>query len=114
MSEDRPVIGIVGPCASGKSTLVSELRARGHQVRHIAQEHSYVRDMWKQISNPDFLIYLDVTFEVSIARSGLSWTKDIFDKQIVRLGHARDHADLYIMTDDLSPQQVLEKVEEFF
>lgn len=112
MSTDQPVIGIVGPCASGKSTLVSDLRARGYQARHIAQEHSYVKDMWKQISNPDFLIYLDVSFDVSTIRTGTSWSKKIFENQIIRLEHAREHADLYIMTDELSPNQVLEEVEK--
>jgi thymidylate kinase len=112
MSTDQPVIGIVGPCASGKSTLVSELRGRGHKVRHIAQEHSYVKDMWRQISNPDFLIYLDVSFDVSISRSGTTWSEKIFENQIIRLGHARKHADLYIMTDELSPKQVLDEVEK--
>ncbi|MCJ7716126.1 MAG: hypothetical protein MUO54_06365 [Anaerolineales bacterium] len=107
MKPEEPVIGIVGPCASGKSTLVSDLRALGYQVRHIAQEHSYVRDMWLQISNPDFLIYLDVTFEISRKRTDSSWSRKIFDNQIQRLEHAREHADLYIQTDDLSPRQVL-------
>ncbi len=104
------VLGIVGPCASGKTTLVASLRALNYQVRHIAQEHSYVQDMWKQINNPDRLIYLDVSFEISIRRTGTSWTNAIFDKQVKRLEHAREHADLYIDTDDLTPQQVLNLV----
>jgi len=32
---------------------------------HIAQEHSYVPYMWKRITNPDLLIYLNASFEVS-------------------------------------------------
>jgi deoxyadenosine/deoxycytidine kinase len=110
MNEEEPVLGVVGPCASGKSTLVSGLRSRGYKVRHIAQEHSYVQDMWEQISNPDILIYLDVSFETSIYRSGSSWPKVIFNNQIQRLVHAKQHADLYIHTDDLSPEQVLDYV----
>jgi len=110
MNEEEPVIGVVGPCASGKSTLVSSLRSRGYKVRHIAQEHSYVQDMWEQISNPDILIYLDVSFEISIFRTGTNWAKMIFDKQIQRLLHAKQHADLYINTDELSPEQVLDYV----
>ena len=113
MKQEKPVIGIVGPCAAGKSTLVTALRSQGHQVRHIAQEHSYVKDMWKQISNPDLLIYLDVSFEVSTSRTGSDWTDDIFRKQIERLKHARQHADLYIMTDDLTPNQVLDEVKKY-
>jgi len=107
---DELILGVVGPCAAGKSTLVAALRALNYNVRHIAQEHSYVKDMWKIISKPDFLIYLDVSFEVSTARSGSSWTRRIFEYQISRLEHARTHADLYIKTDFLTPQQVLDEV----
>jgi deoxyadenosine/deoxycytidine kinase len=107
MTPDKSIIGVVGPCASGKSTLVDALRLKNYHVRHIAQEHSYVRDMWKQLSDPDFLIYLDVSFEISIRRTGTSWKREIFEKQVARLEHARDHADLYIQTDELNPQQVL-------
>ena len=110
MNSDEPVIGIVGPCAAGKTTLVADLRSIGYQVRHIAQEHSYVQDMWKQISNPDILIYLDVSYEISIFRTGSKWPKAIFEKQVKRLAHAKEHSDLYINTNDKSPEQVVEIV----
>lgn len=114
MTPDKSVIGVVGPCASGKSTLVAALRSKNYHARHIAQEHSYVSDMWKQMSDPDFLIYLDVSFEISIKRTGTSWNKRIFEKQVDRLEHARNHADLYIQTDELTPQQVLNIVLDSF
>ncbi len=110
MTPDRPIIGVVGPCASGKSTLVAALKLQNYHVRHIAQEHSYVRDMWKQMSDPDFLIYLDVSFEISVRRAGTSWDRGIFEKQVARLEHAMNHADLYIQTDELNPLQVLKIV----
>ena len=110
MNDEEPVIGVVGPCAAGKSTLVADLRSRGYQVRHIAQEHSYVQDMWKQISNPDILIYLDVSFEISMKRTDSNWSMVIYNNQIQRLVHAKKHADLYIDTNDLSTEQVLELV----
>jgi deoxyadenosine/deoxycytidine kinase len=110
MSPGEVVLGVVGPCASGKTTLVAALRALNYQVRHIAQEHSYVQDMWQRIGNPDLLIYLDVSFEESVRRTGTTWTRDIFEKQIYRLRHAHENADMYIQTDNLTPQQVLEKV----
>ncbi|MCJ7716821.1 MAG: hypothetical protein MUO54_09920 [Anaerolineales bacterium] len=113
MTPDDPIIGVVGPCASGKSTLVADLNSRNIQARHIAQEHSNVRDMWKQISNPDLLIYLDVSFEVSLARTGTTWTRSIFQNQVARLEHAREHADIYIQTDDLTPEQVLNQILEY-
>jgi len=107
MTPEKPIIGVVGPCASGKSTLVAALRSKNYHARHIAQEHSYIRDMWKQIADPDFLIYLDVSFDISRMRTGTSWDRRIFEKQVARLEHARSHADLYIQTDELKPQQVL-------
>jgi deoxyadenosine/deoxycytidine kinase len=110
MTTERPIIGVVGPCASGKTTLVAALRSKGFHVRHIAQEHSYVRDMWKQMSNPHYLIYLNVSFEESMTRSGSVWTRSIFEKQVERLRHAHTHADLIIETDGLSPDQVLKIV----
>ena len=110
MTPDKLIIGVLGPCASGKSTLVNALKSKNYIARHIAQEHSYVRDMWKQLSNPDFLIYLDVSFEISIRRTGTSWKREIFRKQVARLEHAREYADLYIQTDELNPQQVLDIV----
>jgi len=110
MNDEEAIIGVVGPCAAGKSTLVADLRTRGYKARHIAQEHSYVQDMWKQISNPDILIYLDVSFEISMKRTDSNWSNVIYDNQIQRLVHAKKHSDLYIMTDDLSPEQVLNLV----
>ena len=110
MIPDKPIISVVGPCAAGKSTLVAALKSMNYHARHIAQEHSYVKDMWKQMSDPDFLVYLDVTYDVSLSRSGASRNKKIFEKQISRLDHARTHADLYIHTNDLNPQQVLDLV----
>ncbi len=62
----KPLIGVVGPCAAGKTTLVSGLRQAGYEVRHIAQEHSYVADMWKRLTNPDILIYLHVSYPLDV------------------------------------------------
>ncbi|MBN1486515.1 MAG: hypothetical protein JW981_02660, partial [Anaerolineae bacterium] len=55
------LIGIVGPCSAGKSSLARELRHRGYRVKEIRQEHSAVPSMWQRITNPDILLYLDVS-----------------------------------------------------
>jgi cytidylate kinase len=107
-SQNKPLIGVVGVCASGKSTLIKEMEARGFRMRHIAQEHSYVKDMWKRITNPDVLIFLDVTYPLTVQRRQLDWTEADWAEQQRRLSHAREHADLYIDTDELSIKQVLE------
>ena len=114
MTSTGSVLGIVGPCAAGKSTLVDQLRSRGQRVKHIAQEHSYVQDMWARIVQPDFLIYLDVSYEISCQRTQSTWSRKIFDNQIERLIHARENADLYINTDGKTPEEVLDIVLETF
>lgn len=113
MKNNQPVIAVVGPCAAGKTTLISGLRDRGYLVRHIAQEHSYVPQMWELLVNPDYLIYLDVTYQVSKERTDSTWQETIFNKQVNRLRHARDHADLIINTNQISPEQVLTSAIEF-
>ncbi len=113
MHSEELMIGIVGPCSAGKSTLVVELEKRGYQAHHIAQEHSKVPDMWKRLDDPDVLIYLDVSYDISMRRRPLNMSAAEFAEQVNRLSHARECADLYIPTDDLSPQEVLERVKVF-
>jgi thymidylate kinase len=109
----KGLIGVVGPCGSGKSTLIAGLEKHGYTCRHIAQEHSYVQAMWQIISKPDILIYLNASFAVSTARRKLNWRPEDHSEQLRRLTHAREHAHLIVNTDDLSPAQVLQKVLDF-
>ncbi len=102
------VIGVVGACGAGKSTLVAGLQARGINARHIAQEHSYVKDMWKRITDPDILIYLEVSYDNTVIRRKLDWTIAEYTEQLRRLQHARSKADLVIDTNQLNQEQVLE------
>ena len=75
------------------------------------QEHCAAPQMWRRITNPEVLVYLDVRMEVAAQREGLaapsSWWPDERD---VRLVHARQHCDIYVDTSDLSPQQVVAQV----
>ena len=105
----KPLIGVVGPCGSGKSTLIAGLEGHGFSCRHIAQEHSYVQAMWQIISKPDILIYLHASFPVSTERRQLNWQEKDHTEQLRRLGHAREHANLIIETDELTAAQVLQK-----
>lgn len=113
MTHKKIVIGIVGPCAAGKTSLARRLRNSPYEIRHIAQEHSYVPDMWKRISNPQILIYLDVSYENTIARKQLNWTIEEYSEQVKRLKHAREHADLQINTDKITEEEVYEIVTNF-
>lgn len=106
------VIGVVGPCGSGKSTLVTGLRQRGYRARHIAQEHSHVPDMWARLVRPDVLVFLDASFETCTQRRNLHWQRKDYEEQRRRLAHARAHAHIYIATDHLTPEEVLQRVLE--
>lgn len=110
---NNPKIGVVGPCAAGKSTLVSGLRKLGYFGKIIAQEHSYVADMWLRISNPDILVYLHVSYPITLARRHMDWLESEYSEQLHRLRHTRQNAHLIIDTDPLNPQQVLQKVLEY-
>ena len=104
------LIGVVGPCGAGKSSLVSGLRSNGFLPRHIAQEHSYVPDMWHRLTNPDVLVYLEVSYENTIVRRKLDWTLAEYQEQLRRLNHARQHADLVVDTNRLTVDGVLQAV----
>jgi cytidylate kinase len=113
MKSEQFLIGVVGVCASGKSTLIRGLESRGYRARHIAQEHSYVKDMWKRITNPDVLIFLDASYPVTIKRRQLNWLEADWAEQQRRLSHAREHADLTIQTDQRNVDEVLAEVVQF-
>jgi len=106
-----PLIGVVGPCAAGKSTLIAILRSHGIAVRHIAQEHSYVQAMWQRLTNPDLLVFLDVSYPETMKRRRLNWQEGEYQEQQRRLSHARAHADIYIYTDGLTPEEISTRLE---
>ncbi len=101
------VIGVVGPCSSGKSTLVAGLVKHGIYARNIAQEHSFVKDMWRRLTNPDILIFLDVSYSIAQERRKLNWNTEEYKEQKHRLRDARQHANFYLDTNELSPEEVL-------
>ena len=107
------LIGVVGPCAAGKSTLIQGLLEFGLSARHIAQEHSMVPDMWKRLTNPDVLIFLDVSYPPTIKRKNMGWTETEYNEQRLRLQHAIQNADLYIHTDLLTIEEVRNEALSF-
>jgi len=82
----------------------------GWDCHHIAQEHSYVPNMWLRITHPDFLIYLQVSYANTLRRRNLNWTEAEYEEQLHRLRHARENANLIVETDDLTPEQVIQFV----
>lgn len=69
--------------------------------------------MWQRMTNPDILIFLDASFPVSTARRKLIWKPEDHQEQYRRLAHARQHANLVIDTDPLTPAQVLQKALDY-
>jgi len=110
IKEAGPLIGVVGPCGAGKSTLVGALRGRGIRAREVAQEHSYVPAMWQRITRPDFLVFLDVSRQEAERRMGREHPQRWWSRMTGRLEHARSHADLTVDTDPLSAREVLDRV----
>jgi deoxyadenosine/deoxycytidine kinase len=111
--EKRPLIAIVGPCASGKSLLVRALQEQGYNAREVVQEHSHVPTMWQRITQPDWLIYLDVSWEIARQRRSMDVKADWWIELAHRLRHARQHADLFVQTDELTPQEILDSTLDF-
>ena len=106
-----PFIHIVGVCGSGKSTLAQRLNQRGYQARQISQEHSGVPDLWRWRRQPDALVYLDASNDQIRQRyPGLNMTDEYLQQERERLAHAREHADCFILTDGLTPDQVAARV----
>ena len=107
-------VAVVGPCSAGKSTLSQTLKSLGIDTRQPAQEHSYVPDMWRRVSRPDILIYLDVDYvNATRRRPHLGGGLPRLHVQQERLIHARQHCDFYLDTSALSPDEVQERVIAF-
>lgn len=106
-----PLIAVVGVCAAGKSTLARNLRALGWNARQVAQEHSYAPDMWRRITGPAILIYLDAQLATTRQRrQDPEFPAWLLEAERDRLRHARQHCDIYVPTDDLTPEEVLTQV----
>jgi hypothetical protein len=102
----------VGVCSSGKSSLVQALLGKGYHAGAVAQEHSYVPNLWQR-SRPGVLVYLDANLHTIHGRSRPRWRQSSLDEEHRRLQHARDHCNLYIATDGLSPEDVAARVVTF-
>src|SRR3954468_3739429 len=107
-TESRKIV-VVGPCAAGKSTLVSALRSLGYDAHVSGQEHSEIATLWRH-SQPDVLIALDADITAVRERRGDSWPEWLHDLQVRRLADAARAADLAIDTTELSTQAVVARV----
>ena len=82
-------------------------------MRHIAQEHSYVKDMWKRITNPDISHFSGCILRNKPVIAG-KWTglKMNISSNKSRVSHARENADFYLDTT-FSTDEVLSFVKKY-
>lgn len=108
-SDHRRVV-VIGPCASGKSTLTRRLQALGFDARACGQEHSEIRELWRHLE-PDVLIGLWIDLEtLRKRRSSGSWSGSIYARQQERLASGYAHADLVINCHDIDQDEVEREV----
>lgn len=97
-------VTVVGPCASGKTSLVERLRNAGYDAWVTGQEHSAVADLWNH-RQPDALIALVTDLETIRLRRGVRWSEVIYAAQIERLQRAYSVAGLIIDTSASSEEE---------
>lgn len=102
---------VAGVCVSGKTTLVKSLRDLGIDAYNVAQEHSVIKKLWNR-KEPDILVVLDVQMKTIRQRRMVPWGEDRLAVQRKRLCDAYEHADLYIQTDELSKDEIVQNVIE--
>ena len=102
-------VAVLGTCASGKSTVVGELRQRGLDAYVVSQEHSIVRDLWRR-ANPDFVVLLEADYATICQRRGNDWPRWLYDLQRERLIEVRNHSDITVNTSTASVDQAVDAI----
>jgi hypothetical protein len=106
---DTRRVVVIGPCASGKTSLTTRLQSLGYDARACGQEHSEIPDLWQHL-NPDVLIGLHIDLETLRKRRSASWSDRIYTRQIERLRTGFERADLVIDCDSIDQEMVARQV----
>ena len=107
----RPRVVVVGPCGSGKTTLVGGLRRLGFAAMACGQEHSEIAGLWRH-SDPDVVVALDVDLPTLRRRRGEEWPEWLYHQQRRRLRAATAAAALRVDTSSLDEEAVLRRVAD--
>ncbi len=105
----RRLVVVVGPCASGKSTLVGGLRRLGFDAVVCGQEHSDIPTLWRH-ADPDLVVALDLDLPTLRARRDDAWPEWLLLLQRRRLANANAAAHLRLDTSRLDAEAVLARV----
>lgn len=109
--DSRKVV-VIGPCASGKTSLTNRLRDLGYDAYVCGQEHSEIVNLWKRLA-PDVLIALDIDLETLRRRRSATWSHRIFERQLERLRCGFEHADLVVDAASTDEDDVLRQVVDW-
>ena len=104
--DDRLIV-VVGPCASGKTTLVRALQLRGYRAMVSGQEHSEIPTLWRRTA-PDVTIGLNVDLATIRRRRSSGWSESIYRRQQERLRDAFASAGIVLDTAAMGPEQTLQ------
>lgn len=102
-------IVVIGPCASGKTSLTSRLQRLGYDAFACGQEHSEIAELWKH-QQPDVVIGLRIELETLRRRRSREWSEAIYDRQMTRLESGFRNADLLVDCDVLDQDAVAGRV----
>jgi len=95
---------VVGPCASGKTTLTERLIAAGFDAFVCSQEHSEIATLWRHLG-PEAMVALDVDLATLRQRRGGDWPETIYREQRRRLADAWAAADIIVDTSNTSADE---------
>lgn len=108
-STTPPRVVVIGPCASGKSTLVAGLRRLGYNAAVCGQEHSDIPTLWRHTA-PDVVIALTIDLATLRQRRGSEWPEWLYLVQQRRLQQAVSSATVQIDAARLDAPAVLREV----
>lgn len=107
-SDSRRLV-VIGPCASGKTSLTSKLQRMGFDARACGQEHSEIHELWRHL-DPDILIGLRIDLDTLRRRRSSTWSANVYARQQERLESGYAHADLVIDCHAMDQNAVLDEV----
>ena len=102
-------IVVIGPCASGKTSLTTRLQRLGYDALACGQEHSEIAELWKH-QQPDVVIGLRIGLDTLRQRRSAGWPESIYERQMNRLESGYRNADLVIDCDAVDQEAVSEQV----